>query len=198
MPAIAASHQTIVDLEATSPPLRATRGAKAAFLEFLDDESIVLQPGPVWGRAAWTVNEDLPGTLDWLPDRAQISADGDLGFASGPWILEPLEPDGRRVEGRYVTVWKKGATGWRVWFDGGFGRKPAGGWDSRSREPVLGPYACERGSAEPPGELQLLDLAVSGVPGGANHQQRMLQRLDAMASLFHAAGGRGCRRGCNA
>lgn len=182
---IAASHQTIVDLEAGFAAASRRNGAKAAFLEFLDEESIVLQPGPTWGRAAWTVNEDLPGTLDWLPDLAQISADGDLGFATGAWILEPRAQDGRRVEGRYVTVWKKAADGWRVIFDGGFGRKPAGAWDARSRTPALGHYACERGPAVPPGELQLLDLAVAGIAGGETHQQRMIARLDADAWLFH-------------
>ncbi len=181
----AASDRTVVELEARFATASRQRGAKAAFLEFLDEESIVLQPGPTWGRAAWTVNEDLPGTLDWSPDRAQISADGDLGFASGPWILEPRDPAGRRVEGRYVTVWKKGAAGWRVWFDGGFGRKPSGAWDTREQQATLRPFECERGTAVPPGELQLLDLAVSGIQGGESHQQRILARLDADAWLFH-------------
>jgi ketosteroid isomerase-like protein len=182
---VAVSHATIVDLEARFAAASREHGAKAAFLEFLDEESIVLQPGPTWGRAAWTVNEDLPGTLDWLPDRAQISADGDLGFASGPWVLEPRDPEGRRVEGRYVTVWKNGAGGWRVWFDGGFGRKPAGAWEARGKDPALGPFACERGPSVPAGELQLLDLALSGIQGGETHGQRMLARLDADAWLFH-------------
>ncbi len=180
--AVAETHSTIVDLEARFAAASRERGAKAAFLEFLHEESIVLQPGPTWGRAAWTTNDELPGTLDWLPDRAQISAAGDLGFASGPWVLEPRDPEGRRIEGRYVTVWKKGSAGWRVIFDGGFGRKPAGAWEARSKNPVLGPFACERGAAVPPGELQLLDLAMSGIPGGRTHQERVL------------AGARRCRR----
>ena len=182
--AAAASDATIVDLEKGFAAASRERGAKAAFLEVLDEESIVLQPGPTWGRAAWTANDDLPGTLDWAPDRAQISADGDLGFASGPWILEPRDPGGRRVEGRYVTVWKKTAAGWHVWFDGGFGRKPAGAWEARG-QPALGPFACERGPAVPPGELQLQDLALSGIASGATHQQRLLARLDEAAWLFH-------------
>jgi len=184
-PAVAETHSAIVDLEARFAAASRERGAKAAFLEFLHEESIVLQPGPTWGRAAWTANEELPGTLDWLPDRAQISADGDLGFASGPWVLEPRDPEGRRIEGRYVTVWRKGTAGWRVLFDGGFGRKPAGAWETRSKDPVLGPFACERGTAVPPGELQLLDLAISGIPGGKTHQERALAKLDDAAVLFH-------------
>lgn len=183
--AAAEDHATIVSLEARFAAASRERGARAAFLDVLHDESIVLQPGPTWGRAAWTVNEDLPGTLDWLPDRAQISVDGDLGFASGPWMLEPRDPEGARVEGRYVTVWKKDTAGWRVIFDGGFGRKPAGAWEARSKEPALGPFACERGAAVPPGELQVLDLAISGIPGGRTHQERVLAELDDRAVLFH-------------
>jgi ketosteroid isomerase-like protein len=184
-PPLPESHSAIVDLEARFAAASRAHGARAAFLEFLHEESIVLQPGPTWGRAAWTANEELPGTLDWLPDRAQISADGDLGFASGPWVLEPGDPEGRLVEGRYVTVWKKGTAGWRVLFDGGFGRKPAGAWDGRSKAPVLGPFACERGSAVAPGELQLLDLGISGIPGGKTHQERVLAAFDDAAVLFH-------------
>ena len=186
VPAAAAeTHAAIAALEARFAAASRERGARAAFLEFLHDESIVLQPGPTWGRAAWTVNEDPPGTLDWQPDRAQISADGDLGFASGPWVIEPRDPEGRRVEGRYVTVWRKVAGSWRVWFDGGFGRKPEGAWEARSKDPVLGPFACKRGTLLPPGELQLLDLAISGIPGGESHQKRILAQLDGAAVLFH-------------
>ncbi len=180
-----ATHATVIELEAGFASASRTRGAKAAFLEHLGAESIVLQPGPVWGRAAWTVNEDLPGTLDWLPDRAQMAASGDLGFASGPWMVTPKDPAGAAVEGRYVTVWRKTADGWRVLFDGGFGRAPAGAWDARSRDPLLGIHACERGEAMPAGELQLLDLEISGLSDGESHQARIGRRLAATAWLFH-------------
>jgi ketosteroid isomerase-like protein len=185
-PATAAkSDATIVGLEAHFAAASRERGAKAAFLEYLAEESIVLQPGPTWGRAAWTVTDDLPGTLDWLPDRAQISIDGELGFASGPWMFTPRDPAGHPVEGRYVTVWQVTPKGWRVVFDGGFGRAPAGAWDARTRNPALRPYSCERGQSVPAGELQLLDLAISGIPGGQPHGQRILPRLDSNAVLFH-------------
>jgi ketosteroid isomerase-like protein len=180
------THATLIELEAGFSAASRARGAKAAFLEHLGEESIVLQPGPVWGRAAWTVNEDLPGTLDWLPDRAQMSAAGDLGFASGPWSFTPKEATGGPAEGRYVTVWRRTGDGWRVLFDGGFGRPPAGAWDARSREPLLGVHACERGAAVPPGELQLLDLEISGVSAAETHQARVARRLAATAWLFHA------------
>lgn len=182
----AATHSTVIELEAGFSGASRARGAKAAFLEHLDEESIVLQPGPVWGRAAWTADEDLPGTLDWLPDRGQMSAAGDLGFASGPWLFTPKDPKGGPAEGRYVTVWRKAGDGWRVLFDGGFGRAPAGAWDARSHEPLLGIHACERGESMPPGELQLLDLEISGVSEAESHQARIARRLAGTAWLFHA------------
>lgn len=180
-----ATHATLIELEAEFAAASRARGAKAAFLEHLGLESIVLQPGPVWGRAAWTVNEDLPGTLDWLPDRAQMSAAGDLGFASGPWSFTPRDA-GDHAEGRYVTVWRKTDDGWRVLFDGGFGRAPAGAWEARSRAPYLGAQSCDRGKVMPPGELQLLDLEISGAADAESHQARIARRLTSTAWLFHA------------
>ena len=183
--AVAAGDTVIVDLEARFASASRERGARAAFLEFLGEESIVLQPGPTWGRAAWTTAEELPGTLDWSPDRVQIAANGDLGFATGPWLFTPRDPAGRGTEGRYVTVWRKARDGWRVRFDGGFGRRPQGAWEARSKDPALRPFACEPGAAVPPGELQLLDLAMSGIPGGETHAERMLPSMDAATTLFH-------------
>jgi ketosteroid isomerase-like protein len=101
---------------------------KAAFLEFLGEDSIVLQPGPVWGRAAWTVRKEVMAKLEWVPDRAQLAQSGDFGFTTGAWLLTPADPAAGKAEGRYFTVWQQSAGGWRVLFDGGFGRDPAGAW----------------------------------------------------------------------
>ncbi len=145
----------------------------------------MLQPGPVWGRAAWTVRKEAQDTLEWQPDRAQLSRSGDLGFTTGPWLLTPRDADAGTAEGRYLSVWGKTGVGWRVLFDGGFGRAPAGAWDSRSSEPKLGSHACLGGEPMPPGELQLLDLEISGIAGGESHQARIRRRLAPASALFH-------------
>ncbi len=183
---------TIVELESRFAATSRTHGARAAFLEFLADDSIVLQPGPVWGRAAWESNEDLPGTLDWSPDRAEISSDGDLGFSTGPWTLTPVKP-GPIAEGRYLTVWKKLPAGWRVVFDGGYLRR-------RDSEPlVLGSGAsidqarCQGGPAILAGELQVKDLGLSGSASGAGYAERVLQRTVAGFAAFHAPDFEGAR-----
>lgn len=181
-----ATHETLIGLEAAFAATARERGVKAAFLEYLSEDSIVLQPGPVWGRAAWTVKPEVPATLEWLPDRAQLSRSGDFGFSTGPWLLTPDDAATGQAEGRYLSVWQKTGDDWRVLFDGGFGRAPAGAWEARSREPMLGSHACESGDPVPPGELQLLDLELSGVSGGEPHPVRIGRRLAETAALFHS------------
>lgn len=180
-----ATHATLVALEAGFAAAARDRGVKAAFLEYLGEDSIVLQPGPVWGRAAWTARSEVPATLEWLPDRAQLARSGEFGFSTGPWLLTPDDAAGGPAEGRYLSVWQRTGDDWRVLFDGGFGRVPAGAWESRSHEPLLGPHACEPGDPVPPGELQLLDLEISGIGGGEPHHDRIRRRLADTAVLFH-------------
>lgn len=181
----AATHATLVEREAAFAAAARDRGVKAAFLEFLGEDSIVLQPGPVWGRAAWTVRKESTAKLEWVPDRAQLAKSGEFGFTTGPWLVTPADPAAGRAEGRYFTVWRRGADGWRVLFDGGFGREPTGAWERRTDQPALGTSACETGDSMPPGELQILDLEMSGVPGGEPFALRAGRRLAATAELFH-------------
>ena len=166
---------TIVALEQRFAGASRARGARAAFLEFLADEAIVLQPGPVWGRAAWETSGELPGVLDWSPDIAELSAAGDLGFSTGPWLLTPQEP-GNVVEGRYLSVWKRLPAGWRVVFDGGFGRRPGDKVLVLGSTPQLDQAQCQPGPAILAGELQLKDLSLSGSAAGAGYAERVLSR----------------------
>jgi len=183
--AAAATHATLVEREHAFAAAARERGVKAAFLEFLGEDSIVLQPGPVWGRAAWTVRKEVTAKLEWVPDRAQLAQSGDFGFTTGPWLLTPADPAAGKAEGRYFTIWQQTPNSWRVLFDGGFGREPAGAWDRRTDQPVLGGYDCVAGKSMPPGELQILDLDLSGIPGGEAHAVRIGRRLAPDAELFH-------------
>ncbi len=180
-----ATHSTLVELEGAFAAAGRERGVRAAFLEFLGEDSIVLQPGPVWGRAAWAARKEVQASLDWVPDRAQLARSGDFGFTTGPWLLTPRDPGAGKAEGRYVTVWGMTGAGWRVLFDGGFGREPAGAWDDRGDNAALGAHACVPGEPMPAGELQLIDLEISGVAGGEPHAARIGRRLAATAELFH-------------
>lgn len=171
--AAAAGGATIVALERQFAAAARERGVRSAFLEFLAEDSIVLQPGPVWGRAAYESQPEFAGTLEWVPDQAEMSAAGDLGFSTGPWVLTP-QGDGRILEGRYLSAWQRQADGWRVVFDGGIARLPDGAPHPLDVEAVIDRAGCEKGPAILPGELQLHDLAMSGSEAGPSHAERVL------------------------
>ncbi len=156
--------EQVVALEKAFGEAARARGTKSAFLEFLAEDGIVLEPGPVFGRAAWESRPDSPGLLEWLPDRAQGSASADLGVATGPWLFTAPGGTGR-VAGVYLTVWRKSEAGWRVVFDGGFGAPAAADARLPAVTPTLDIGDCERGAAGDPAELQLLDRALSASAG---------------------------------
>ncbi|HET6438695.1 MAG TPA: nuclear transport factor 2 family protein [Anaeromyxobacter sp.] len=70
------------------------------------------------GRAAvvegWSdlLQEDGP-RLSWTPELSEISRSGDLGYTIGRYRLQRRTTDGREAaqEGRYLTVWRRGADG---------------------------------------------------------------------------------------
>jgi ketosteroid isomerase-like protein len=174
---------TLVGLEARFAAVSRERGARAAFLEFLADDAIVLQPGPVYGRAAWEAAEELPGTLDWAPDWVGMAADGALGFATGPWQLTPAGTDAPAVEGRYLTVWRRDGATWRVVFDGGFGRRPGATPQPAEAGAGRDGARCEPGPVQDTAALQALDTALSGT-GFEPHAVRVAGWLAEEAALF--------------
>ena len=184
-PAPAPDARVIVDLEQRFASASRERGARSAFLEFLAEDSIVLQPGPVFGRAAWESAEEMPGTLDWAPDWAEVAADGAMGFSTGPWRLVPGAGAGAVAEGRYLSVWRREAGRWGVVFDGGFGRRPGDVALSLATEPRLGVARCERGTMTPAGDLQALDAELSGTPFEPHAVRALSRRMDEGA-LYHA------------
>lgn len=168
---------TIVELEGRFAAASRERGARAAFLEFLAEDSIVLRPGPVWGRAAWEAAPDSPVTLDWKPDRAQLAADGRFGFSTGPWTLTRAE-GGAMLEGRYVTVWRQTGDGWRVVFDGGLV-----GSGAATEGPVrLDEARCQGDTEARAGDLQALDIELSAGEFGEQLREVAASGL----VLFHA------------
>jgi len=64
----------------------ARNSVRAAFLEYLADDSLVLQPGPTPGRAFYAAAKDNSNKLEWYPAMADLAGSDDLGFTTGPWI----------------------------------------------------------------------------------------------------------------
>lgn len=97
---------------------RAQTSIRTAFLEYLADDSLVLEPAPTAGRAFYLSAKDSVDKLEWYPTLADISGSGDLGFTAGPWIYTAAA--GGVSHGHFLTIWKRDATGrWQIECDAG-------------------------------------------------------------------------------
>jgi hypothetical protein len=103
----------------------AATSIRAAFLEYLAEDSVVLSPGPVSGRATYTASKQNKDSLTWYSSRAEIANSGDLGMSSGPWIYRAAAA-GSTLTGHFFSLWRRDAAcHWHVEFDGGVPHAPA-------------------------------------------------------------------------
>ena len=98
------------------------KGVREAFLFYLADDSVVFRPKPVPGRKAY---EDMPSAsnviLTWSPEYAEVSASGDIGYTTGPYVVrDRTKAKEAAAHGHYVSVWERQAAGeWKVSLDAG-------------------------------------------------------------------------------
>jgi ketosteroid isomerase-like protein len=98
------------------------QGMKKAFLEFIDNDGILLRPGhlPIVGADAidfLSQANDTSFTLTWKPFAAETSSSGDLGFSYGVYLLMLQDTT---LSGTYVSIWKKQPDGkWKFILDSG-------------------------------------------------------------------------------
>lgn len=97
-------------------------GMKRAFIEYIDNEGILLRPNhlPIAGANAidyLSQVNDSGYALTWVPSGAQIAASGDLGFTFGIYSLATKDTT---LKGTYVSIWKKQKDGkWKFVLDSG-------------------------------------------------------------------------------
>src|SRR5580765_4688792 len=115
------SRRALVAMERAFAKAAATKGTRDAFIEFLADDGIIFQPGPVNGKKFWSERQPRSGVLSWEPVFADVSRAGDLGYTTGPWEFRPNGPDDKPVAfGQYFTIWKKQAdSSWKFVLDRG-------------------------------------------------------------------------------
>jgi ketosteroid isomerase-like protein len=98
------------------------QGMKRAFIEFIDNDGILLRPDhpPIVGANAieyLTETNDSSYTLTWEPSSAQVAASGDLGYSYGIYNLQLQDT---MLQGTYVSIWKKQKDGkWKFVLDTG-------------------------------------------------------------------------------
>lgn len=112
---------SLVEAERSFSRTSEQKGIREAFLTWLAPASVVFRPEPVDGREVYQKADPLdPAVLTWEPEVAEVSASGDFGYTSGPYVYRP----GRGLEptsfGHYVSVWVKRPDGsWKVKYDVG-------------------------------------------------------------------------------
>lgn len=103
-----------------------TTSTKEAFLSYLSDQGVIFRRGMVNGKQFWQSAPLADDKLTWEPQYADVSAEGDLGFTTGPFKQYQSRTDANPIaEGHYLSIWKKQQGTWKVVLDGGVGHPPA-------------------------------------------------------------------------
>ena len=104
--------------------LSVAKGMKAAFIEYIDSNGVLLRSGhlPIIGADAIDFliqQDDTEYTLNWQPQNAFVSKSADLGYTYGVYALQPSVID-TVIYGTYVSIWKKQEDGkWKFVLDSG-------------------------------------------------------------------------------
>jgi len=120
---------SLVEAERAFAAASLAKGTRAAFLEFLAEDSILFRPSPVPGKKWIEEHPASPILLTWEPTFADVAQSGDLGYTTGPWEIRPRSPqDKPTAYGDFVSVWKRHTDGaWKVVVDLGISHAAAAG-----------------------------------------------------------------------
>lgn len=121
VPRVSRSHAAALEIAAAERAFAeetARAGLSAGFVRWAAREAVVLRPDPVNARAFYERRAIADRALSWRPYRIAASADGTLGFDTGPWI----HPEGDRTDtGWFLTIWSRQPEGgWRWLLDHGY------------------------------------------------------------------------------
>jgi ketosteroid isomerase-like protein len=120
-----AAMTSLADSERSFARTSVEKGIRDSFLAFFADDGIVFSPHPtVYKQDA--AKQPVPPTpppitLDWAPAWGDVSAAGDLGYTTGPYVLTDRSPQKRPPQrGYFFSVWKQQPDGnWKVVVDAG-------------------------------------------------------------------------------
>ena len=114
----------MMDADRAFSRLSEAKGMKAAFLDYIDSNGVLLRANhlPLLGADAidYLIQQnDSSFTLKWEPKSGTVSASGELGYTYGLYVLKPTTKD-TLIYGNYVSIWKKQADGnWKFVLDSG-------------------------------------------------------------------------------
>ncbi|MBI3720043.1 MAG: hypothetical protein HY252_15780 [Sphingobacteriales bacterium] len=100
-------------------------GLKKAYLEFLDEEAVMLRPNHYPLVGTYTLDfvsqlDDKDTEVSWEVKDGEVASSDDLGFTYGVYTVIQKESKDTVQRGTYAMVWKKNKEGlWKVVMDNG-------------------------------------------------------------------------------
>ncbi len=114
----------LMDVDRAFSKMSEEKGMKAAFLEYIDSNGVLLRKDnlPIAGADAvdYLIQQnDTAYTLKWEPRNGAVAKSGELGYTYGIYALRPSQKD-TIIYGTYVSIWKKEINGkWKYVLDSG-------------------------------------------------------------------------------
>ncbi len=114
----------LMDTDRAFSKMSEKRGMKAAFIEFIDSNGVLLRPHTlpiVGGDAVFYITQgnDTSYTMTWEPSGGNVASSGDLGYTYGVYSVKPHNAD-KVLYGTYVSIWRRQKDGrWKFVLDTG-------------------------------------------------------------------------------
>lgn len=114
--------ESLLQADRSFSELSAQKGMKAAFLEYIDSNGVLLRNDEIPIAGADAVDyliaiNDTAYTVTREPKSAEVAASGEMGYTYGLYKLRPKIKD-TVFYGSYVTVWEKTSAGkWKFVLD---------------------------------------------------------------------------------
>ena len=156
---LSSAQRSLVEAERAFARMSVEKGVREAFLAWFTDDGINFLPGPTNTKQAYGKLPAGPSpiVLNWAPVYGDVSAAGDLGYSTGPYLREGRGPQRRPAQhGLFFSIWKRQADGgWKVAIDCGIETpQPA----ARLDDPFVAAPGGARAAKTPP-DVEALDRA---------------------------------------
>lgn len=115
---------SLLEADKSFSDLSAKSGMKAAFVEYIDSNGVLLRSDNVPIAGAMAIDyliqfNDTGFNLIWQPHHAVVAKSGDLGYTYGIYSVTIPSSD-TTIYGNYVHIWKKNLKGnWKFVLDSG-------------------------------------------------------------------------------
>ncbi|TAJ54113.1 MAG: hypothetical protein EPO58_09460 [Chitinophagaceae bacterium] len=161
----------LVDAEVAFANFTESSNIKDGFLKYMDTAGVIFNQGRAMNaHTVYTKQKAGPAILSWAPNFAVVSAGGDMGVTTGPYLIRPKAlTDTPAARGYFSSIWQMNSQGeWKNLADLGIASATA---DLPVRE--INEISL---SAQKPKEvsfpaIQLMDSLLNQAIAGKNSEQ---------------------------